>query len=154
MSNAGRPRKPPQLKVLEGTFRKDRDSQAANSEKPIGAPACPVWLPKSAKKYWKQIAGELEKSGLISCLDIAAFSAHCDSFGKFEEVTRKLKNLEDMVDETPNGLMIQSALFTIRNKLWDQVMKSANEFGLTPVGASKVKALSQQQLPLDGFDQL
>lgn len=154
MSNAGRPKKIPQLKVLEGTFRKDRDDHGASTQKEIGVPVCPAWLPSSAKKYWKQIGPDLASAGLISILDQAAFAAHCDSVGKFSEVTRKLKTIEDMYDKTPNGLMIQSALFTIRNKLWDQVLKSSSEFGLTPAGASRVKAPNQQQLGFDGFEDL
>ncbi|TNE75502.1 MAG: P27 family phage terminase small subunit [Gammaproteobacteria bacterium] len=153
-TRSGRPKKPTQLKVVDGSFRPDRDSQGAAASKPVGLPDCPVWLPKSAKKYWKDIGPRLADAGLISLLDGAAFAAHCDSVGKFEEVTRQLKELADMVDETPNGLQIQSALFTIRNKLWDQVMKSANEFGLTPVAGSRVNAPQQGSLPLGGWDQV
>ncbi|WP_043318102.1 phage terminase small subunit P27 family [Microbulbifer sp. HZ11] len=152
--SAGRPRKAPQLKVLEGSFRKDRDDHGAAQSKPVGLPPCPVWLPRTAKKYWKEIGPQLANAGLMSLLDTAAFAAHCDSMGKFEEVTRKLKTLDDMMDTTPNGLQIQSALFTIRNKLWDQVLKSASEFGLTPAAASRVKAPEQKQMSLGGFEDL
>lgn len=146
----GRPNKPAQLHVINGTARKDRHQHGPKVE--IGMPDCPVWLPKTAKKYWKQIAPELVKAGLIGVVDGAAFIAHCDSMGKFEEVTRRLKTIEDTLDETPQGYQVQSALFTVRNKLWDQVMKSSNEFGLTPAARSKVKDAGQQQLPLgDGW---
>lgn len=148
----GRHAKPSQLKVLEGNFRKDRDDHGAKVE--LKAPACPVWLPKAAKKYWKDIAPELEKVGLVGLVDTAAFSAHCDSVGKFEEVTRKLKTLDDMLDETPQKFQVQSALFTIRNKLWEQVMKSGSEFGLTPAARSKVKTDSPKQPTLDGWDKI
>jgi P27 family predicted phage terminase small subunit len=151
---AGRRPKPAQLKVLEGNFRKDRDSHGANEQRPIGLPECPKWLPRSAKKYWSEVGPQLEKAGLISLLDQAAFAAHCDSVGKFEEITKKLKRLEDMVDYTPQNYAVQSVYFQIRNKLWDQVMKSANEFGLTPAGASKVKAPPQGQLDLGGFERI
>src|SRR5690606_22497574 len=102
--------------------------------------------PKSAKKYWSEIGPQLQAAGLISLLDSSAFAAHCDSVGKFEEVTRKLKTIDDMLDETPQGYQVQSALFTIRNKLWEQVMKSASEFGLTPVAGGRINAPKQGQL--------
>lgn len=145
----GRRTKPTQLKVVGGTNRKDRDSHGPRVE--IKAPKCPVWLPKAAKKYWKDIAPQLVEVGLIGVVDGAAFIAHCDAMGKYEEVTKKLKELEDMVDSTPQGYQVQSVYFTIRNKLWDQVMKSASEFGLSPAARSKVKDAGQQQLPLDGW---
>lgn len=152
--SAGRRPKPAQLKVLEGNFRKDRDSHGANEGRPVGLPECPTWLPRSAKKYWNEIGPQLEKAGLISALDQAAFAAHCDSAGKFAEVTKRLKRLDDMMDKTPQNYIVQSALFTIRNKLWDQVMKSASEFGLTPAGAGKVKQPAQGQLDLGGFEDI
>ena len=148
----GRPSIPAQAKVISGNFRKDRDSHGPVVE--LKTPDCPVWLPKSAKKYWKDIAPKLESVGLIGIVDSAAFVAHCDSMGKFEEVTRKLKLIDDMLDETPQGFMVQSALFTIRNKLWDQVMKSSAEFGLTPASRSKVKSPEQMELPMGGWGEV
>lgn len=119
-----------QAKILKGTFRPDRHGKPLAI--PASAPNPPAWLPKGAKRYWREIAPQLEKVGLIGLVDSAAFAAHCDSVGKFEEVSRKLKTLEDLTDHTPQGYMVQSALFTIRNKLWDQVMTSAKQFGVTP----------------------
>lgn len=146
----GRRPEPAQSKVIRGNFRGDRHSHGPQVE--IGAPKCPVWLPKSAKRYWKEIAPELQKVGLIALVDSAAFSLHCDSMGRYEEVTRKLQELDSLLDETPQGFMVQSALFTVRNKLWDQVMRSAQEFGLSPAGRSRVKDVKQQSLPLSGWD--
>lgn len=148
----GRPATPAQLKVIEGNFRADRHSHGPVVE--IGLPPCPKWLPRRARKHWDQLGAELVKVGLISVVDGSAFTLHCDSFGKYQEATEKLKTLQDLQDETPNGLMIQSALFTIRNKLWDQVLSSAKEFGLTPAARSKVQASPQETLDFgdDGSD--
>ena len=148
----GRRATPTQLKVVRGTTRPDRDQPAPQVEHK--APACPSWLPRAAKKYWKDLAPELEKAGLIGLVDGAAFAAHCDSVGKFEEVTRKLKTLEDMLDKTPQDYEVQSAIFTIRNKLWDQVIKSGSEFGLTPGARSKVKTEPAKKPEHDGWDSL
>jgi len=134
--------------VLHGTFRKDRDDHGPRV--PIGAPECPAWLPRLAKKYWGKIAPDLEAVGLLSVTDLGAFAAHCDSMGRYEEITKKLKRLDDLLDKTPQDYMVQSAMFTVRNKLWDQVMRSAQEFGLTPAARSKVKTSGQGQLPLGG----
>ena len=150
----GRPSKPTQLKVLQGTFRKDRDDHGASSAKPVGVPKCPAWLSKQAKKYWKEVGPELAKSGLISTLDGAAFATLCDSVGLYEEVTRKIESLEDLADTTPNGMGIQSVCFQIRNKLIEQIRALSSDFGLTPVSAGKIKAPEQKQLGLDGFEDL
>lgn len=143
----GRRAAPAQSKVLQGKFRKDRDSHGPAV--PTASPKCPAWLPKSGKKYWKEVAPQLVKVGLISEIDGAIFALHCDSAGKYEEVTRRLKELDDLVASTPQGFLVQDVMFTIRNKLWDQVLRSGSEFGLSPAARSKVKASDQQQLPFD-----
>lgn len=149
----GRPKTPAQGKVIRGNFRPDRDTHGPVVE--LGLPECPAWLPRSAKKYWKQIGPELAKQGLIAKIDSALFAAHCDSVGKFEEVTKLLKTIEDTIDKTPQGYQVQSALFTVRNKLWDQIKSSSTEFGLSPAARSRVNASPQQQLPMgDGWDNL
>jgi len=93
---------------------------------------------------------QLEKVGLIGIVDGAVFSLHCDSMGRYREITGQLTELDDLLDKTPQNYMVQSALFTIRNKLWAQVLKSAQEFGLTPAARNKVSASNQQQLPFGG----
>lgn len=144
---------PAQLKVLTGNFRKDRNEHGAAVE--IGLPKCPVWLPRAAKKHWKEIGALLVKSGLISVVDGDVFALHCDTMAKYREVTEQLQSIEDALDKTPQGYMVQSALFTIRSKLHEQVVKTAREFGLTPSARSGIKATGQQQLPLgDGWDQV
>jgi P27 family predicted phage terminase small subunit len=146
----GRRAEPAQSKVIKGNFRPDRHDHGPKVE--MRAPVCPAWLPRHAKKYWREIAPQLEQAGLLAIVDSAVFAAHCDSVGRFEEVTRKLKRLDDLLDVTPQKYLVQSALFTIRNKLWDQVMRSSAEFGLTPAARSKVKDTGQQRLPFGGGD--
>lgn len=142
----GRHAAPAQSKVLHGNFRKDRDNHGAKVE--IGLPPCPKWLPRAAKKHWAELGKDLVAAGLLSVVDGDVFAAHCDTMAKFEEVTTKLKKLEDAIDETPQGYQVQSVLFTIRSKLHEQVVKTAREFGLTPAARSSIKATGQQQLPL------
>lgn len=149
---AGRHPEPAQAKILKGKFRPDRDTHGAKVE--IGLPPCPAWLPRGAKKYWSQLGEQLVAAGLISIVDGDVFAAHCDTVAKFAEVTQKLKRIEDTLDHTPQGYQVQSALFTIRSKLHDQLVKTAREFGLTPSARSGIKDAKQQQLPLggDGWD--
>lgn len=146
----GRPATPAQLKVVTGNFRKDRDSHGPKVD--IGLPPCPKWLPLKARKHWETIGPELVKIGLLSIIDGDAFALHCDTMAKYQEVTEKLKKLEDALDKTPTGYMVQSALFTIRSKLHEQVIKTAREFGMTPAGRTSLKTGGQQQLPLGGTD--
>jgi P27 family predicted phage terminase small subunit len=132
----GKRKQPAQAKVIKGTFQKCRDSHGPAVK--LEVPPCPEYLGKEAKKYWKEISEQLVNVGLIGVVDGALFGLHCDSYGRLIEVSDHLKKMDDMLDQTPNGLEVQSALWQIRNKLWDQVLRSASEFGLSPAARSKL----------------
>ena len=155
MSNMGRPPKPLQEKILSGSrVRDDRDSDAqeANAAVELGMPPCPRWVKGEAKKHWDTLGPILVQAGLISVVDGDVFSMHCDNVARYAEVVEKLDNIEDWLATTPNGFQVQAGYVQIRNKLQEQVMKTAAEFGLSPKARSSVKVNKQQQLDLLGAD--
>jgi P27 family predicted phage terminase small subunit len=116
-----------------------------------GLPPCPGWLGRKARKHWAELGSQLAAAGLISVLDGDVFAAHCDTVARFAEVCEKLRDVEQALEETPNGFQVQSAFFTVRSKLFDHLIKGAREFGLTPAARSAIKAPEQAQLALDGW---
>jgi P27 family predicted phage terminase small subunit len=146
----GRPKKPPQLKVLEGTFRGDRDAHGVKVD--TGIPNCPADAPDCVKKVWSDIAPMLASQGLLSVADGMTFYAYLDSYTKFVMVSHAIKAIEDMLEQTPNGYLQMSQAFHVRNKLWNEVMKAGREFGHTPASRSAIKAPKQGQLDLGGFE--
>ena len=148
----GRKAAPAQSKVLAGNFRSDRDSHGAPA--PIGVPACPTWLPAAAKKHWRTLGPQLAECGLLSLIDGDVLALHCDSVAKYAEVTRQLQSIEDAMAPTPQGFMVQSVMFTVRNKLHDQIVKTAREFGGTPSARSGIRTGAQTQLDLGDWGDL
>lgn len=148
----GRRPEPAQSKVIRGNFRPDRHAHGPRVE--TGLPPCPKWLSRQARKHWSDIGAKLAAAGLISVIDGDVFAAHCDTVARFAEVCQGLKTLEGTIDQTPNGYAVQAAWFTVRSKLFEQLIKGAREFGLTPAARSAIKAPEQQQLPLDGWADL
>lgn len=148
----GRPRKPTQLKVLEGSFRKDRDGHGPIVDS--GVPVCPDDAPECVKQAWQEIAPVLANQGLLSAVDRMPFYAYMDSYTKFVMVSQAIGTLEAMLEETPNGYIQMSQAFHIRNKLWQEVMKAGKEFGHTPAARSAIKSPQQGQLDLGGFEEL
>src|SRR5437667_3888675 len=72
-------RKPTALKVLHGTFRKDRAVQNELAPTP-GAPTPPSWFDKLAKAEWLRIVPELAASGVLSMVDGAALEGYCSNY--------------------------------------------------------------------------
>ena len=126
---AGRKPKSDKLKVIQGSYRKDRKRNSVEVDS--GIPECPQWIKGEGRQYWKEIAPILHKNGLLADIDQSIFSLHCDSYGLYIQASKRIKNLETMIDSTPQGHKMQSAIMQIRNKLWEQVMKSGKEFGLS-----------------------
>jgi P27 family predicted phage terminase small subunit len=56
----GRPRKAPELKVVTGTFRPDRDEKV-NLDVPLGPMIAPLHLSELARELFASIAGMLEE---------------------------------------------------------------------------------------------
>lgn len=155
MSNMGRPHKSLQEKILSGSrIRDDRDeeSQVANAAVDLGMPPCPVWVNKEAKKHWDTLGPVLVQAGLLSVVDGDVFGLHCDNVAAYGKAMDKLQALDSWVEKTPNGFQVQAAWLQIRNKLQEQMIKTAREFGLTPAARSGVKVNKQQQLNLLNAD--
>lgn len=151
MSNMGRPPKSLQEKYLSGSrVREDRDgeSKVANAAVDLGMPPCPTWVTGAAKKHWEVLGPKLVQAGLLSVVDGDVFGLHCDNMAAYGEAMERLKEVNDWVVTTPNKFEVQSAWFQIRNKLQEQIIKTAREFGLTPAARSSVKVNKDQQLSL------
>ena len=88
----------------------------------------------------------------MSVVDGDVFSIHCDNVARYADVVEKLNNIESWLASTPNGFEVQAGFVQIRNKLQEQILKTAAEFGLTPKARSSVKVNKQQQLDLLGAD--
>lgn len=150
---AGRPPKSLQEKMLSGArIRKDRDADAkiANAAVDLIMPPCPAWLTGAARKHWDTLGPALVDAGLLSAIDGDVFALHCDNVAAYEQAMAQLTELKDWVERTPNGFAVQSAWLQIRNKLQEQIIKTAREFGLTPASRSAVKVGQPQQGSLFG----
>lgn len=150
-----RPRKPTQLKVLEGgRIRGDRDALDNQARPEIALPACPDWLDAKARKIWHKIGPELVKLGLLSVIDGDIFGSYAETAARYGEVCERIDTLEKCMATTPNGFEVQSVLFQLRNTLQKQLVALGREFGMTPAARSSIKVNTDQgDLFANEFDQ-
>ena len=79
MATRGRKPTPTAIKELEGNPGK----RPLNSNEPkpdTTAPKCPKWLEPEAKKEWKRLSIEMERIGILTKVDMAAFAAYCQAY--------------------------------------------------------------------------
>lgn len=140
-----RPRKPTQLKVLEGgRIRGDRDALKFQAKPEITLPPCPEWLDAKARKIWHKVGPELVNLGLLSVIDGDIFASYTETAARYGEVCERLDTLEKCMAVTPNGFGVQSVLFQLRNTLQKQMVALGREFGMTPAARSSIKVNTDQ----------
>lgn len=135
----GRPRKPTQLKVIEGNRGKRRIAPDA----PVtpGVPRCPAHLKGAARRMWKLVAGELDALGLIAKVDGAALEGVCVAYCRAIEADRALAEFGLTYSRgLPSGdlVHVKRPEIAISRDSWAQVKSFCVEFGLTPVSRSRL----------------
>ena len=124
---------PTNLKILYGNPGKRPLN--ANEPKPKPTiPKCPAWLGPIAKKEWRRVVPELDRLGLLTCVDGAALEGYCESYGKWVEMTQFLKKFEKQgyMFKTPSGYMQQLPQVSMAQRYLVLVKAFCSEFGLTP----------------------
>jgi P27 family predicted phage terminase small subunit len=135
MGRRGPPPKPAHLKALEGTPGK-RPLKGDNAKPRSVAPDCPDWLSAEAKAEWKRLAPELERLGLLTVLDRAAFSCYCQSFGHWVQAQAVLREHGTMY-VTASGRVRERPEVSIAESSLKLMRAFAVEFGLTPNSRSR-----------------
>ena len=91
---AGRPRKPAQVKILQGTFQESRNPKdEAKFSSLERLPAAPKALNKHARRLW-DYGAELVSAGVITKPDVIAFEMCCEVYGRY-------KTLQEYIDKDP-----------------------------------------------------
>lgn len=122
-------RKPTALKVLEGNPGRRPLPKNEPKPQPI-APGCPDWLPAAAIRYWNELAPRLEKLGLLTEVDGAAFADYCLCLARLEEAERDIEKRGLLVDGDRGKVKNPAAQLAREYRAAAQ--KWAARFGLDP----------------------
>lgn len=129
MGRRGPPPKPRKIKLLRGTFRKDRAPKAV-PDPPKGAKP-PNWLSKAAKKEWQRIGPWLEDQGLLTKVDVAAFASYCDLYATMQEFRKLCRKVGAAVS-------IQQGYRNVLAKTTTQMKQYLALFGLSPADRERI----------------
>ena len=137
---------PTVLKLIRGNPGKRPINKAEPKPKPVRRPRPPIELNADALKEWHRVAGELQKLGILTKLDLAALAAHCVAFSRFKSANEALRVMaakdpvfEGMLIKTKQGNWIQNPLLGIARRAAADMVQFAVEFGMTPSSRSRVK---------------
>ena len=146
----GRKPTPTALKLINGN--PGRRPLNEHEPKPqVRLPRAPSHLSEEAKKEWRRAGRVLEQLGLVSDLDLAAFSAYCTAYGRWVEAEEVLKRHGVML-RSPNGFPVQSPYLAVANRAMEQMRSLLSEFGMSPASRSRVAGMPMQEP--DDFERL
>ena len=134
----GRRPKPTHLKVICGNPGK-RPLNIHEPKPAAAMPTCPAHLNPSAKAEWKRLARQLYHLGTLSSLDRATLAGYCQTYGRWVESEKKLKETPAIL-KMPSGYLQQNPWLTIATRQLELMHRYMVELGLTPAARSKVQA--------------
>lgn len=108
---------PTALKKLAGNPGK-RPMNKDEPQPKTGAPECPEWMAGDALAEWNRIVPELDRLGVLTCVDGGVLEAYCVTYGAIVTAVKK--------DEPPKAALL------------GQLRAYAAELGLTPAARAKL----------------
>jgi P27 family predicted phage terminase small subunit len=135
---AGRKPKPTRMKVVQGTFRKDRTSLNEPKLK-VQLPPCPDFLEGKARQEYFRIGRKLERIGVLTEVDELALVSLCQSWAEYIEATEQARKT-GMLVKSPSGYPIVNPYVTLANQALKRVRSFLTEFGMTPSSRSRINA--------------
>lgn len=136
MATRGRKPKPTVLKLLEGNpGRRPLNQKEPQPEKK--APRCPAWLAPEAKKEWRRMSRQMEKLGVLTQVDAAAFAGYCQAYARWKEAEEFISK-HGTIFKTPSGYIQQVPQVSIAQTYLKIMRDFCAEFGLTPSSRSRI----------------
>jgi len=143
----GRPRKPRQLKILQGTFRKDRNpEQEPEPPPPLDRKLRPPsTLNKWGKAFWNEHIGELAETGVLTNVDIPSFEVTAATFGQWKEAEhivfhdefKRKRTLEDYMRNRAYERKNMPELI-VMEKARSDFLRYSIQFGLIPASRNRI----------------
>jgi P27 family predicted phage terminase small subunit len=146
-----RPRKPTALKLVTGTFRKDRNN-AAEPQPKRAIPRCPSHLSDGAKLQWRHFARLLSGMGVLTAADGPALAALAETADDLAVARRALAahgGALTYATETGFRVYPEVRLISDANK---RLASWLARFGMTPADRARVSVVEGKEH--DELDQL
>lgn len=136
--------KPPQLHIIQGTFREDRHGSrdAVMSEEVLKrVPTAPAMSSDVFKRWWKSYCDDLIQVGVLTQRDLKAVQMLCDAHEQMEKAS-------DIRDEAErNGMLyylndsgnyVKHPALAEINALRTVIQKYQKELGMTPTARLRI----------------
>ncbi|MDA2921183.1 phage terminase small subunit P27 family [Desulfobacterota bacterium AH_259_B03_O07] len=142
---SGRKRKPTNLHIVQGTYRKDRAT--VNEPKPdLEIPKYITGLSKEAKKHWDVVGHELNLMRVLTRADKFLLRLICDAMVDYDEGMKNLKKQPKIIAGTNkhgSPILITDPNVALVRDAWNRILIGLREFGLTPSSRTKISVMPE-----------
>ncbi len=155
---AGRPKKPTQLKKLEGTAREDRLlKNEMMPSKICHVPSAPTWMSKDAKKEWKATCADMIELDMLYRVDLGLLAAYCVEMSNYINAVKELQKpgegfVIDIVRSDGSKYPMLNYWNTVKNQSLKNALSIATQFGFTPSARTRISATPKDEE--DAFEKL
>lgn len=133
----GRKPIPTRLKVITGNPGK-RPLNKLEPRPLASAPTCPDWLSPDAKEQWDALLPELDEVGLLTKIDVSAYTALCEAWALLKQASQALQKDGIVLLDKDGNLIRTNPTVRVIKAAMDTIRALSAEFGLTPSSRSKV----------------
>ena len=140
-------RKAVQKKILQlrGSWKaKNREDDPAIAVAG-GIPEPPKVLTGAALEEWNRLTVELDKTGILTMLDMEVLATFCKVYVRWCEAEAELDKGALVVKAPNTGYPILNPYLGIANRALDQLRKLANELGLSPAARSSLSIVRTKE---------
>ena len=101
----------------------------------------PTWLKQDARKMFRKLVSEFEKTGLLVNIDTYALAIFADAYSTYVEYTKTIEeegHLTEHTNKSGNTNTVTHPLITKKIQLFQQIDKLMGKFGLSPIDRAKL----------------
>lgn len=139
----GRPRKPVNIKKLEGTFRRDRDANKdlIDFGHVINAGEPPAYFNEFQKKEFEYITSVLIRNNILQTTDINLVISYCIEANNYFKMEKKLR--DNGITALSKGKIILRPEAKFMNDSFNRMIKITEKLGLSPVDRMKLTNINK-----------
>ncbi|WP_234680325.1 phage terminase small subunit P27 family [Bradyrhizobium monzae] len=130
------------MRLLKGNPGKRRARVPPEPARPDRCPEPPARLSDYARQEWEAVAPELYRLGLLTVLDISAFSVYCTAAAQLRQAEELLARDGKLTFTTKTGQRRVNPLIRIASQAQADMLKFGSAFGLTPVGRLRLSGVT------------
>ena len=141
----GRKKIPTKIKEMQKTVEKSRTIENEMVVDQVSElPIVPEWLSEIGKSEFKKVTTQLFNLGMLYSVDLKLVEAYSNEISLYLECEMKLRTINRIDEfESSEGIVLRrqaSPLLKIKNDAFNNSLKLAAQFGLTPVARASIAA--------------